>query len=44
VKNSAQQINYGTGNLVSDESIKDAGEALRISWLPGSYVSLPVRR
>ena len=44
VKNSGQQINYGTGKEVSDESIADAGEPLRIQWLPASYLELPIRR
>lgn len=44
VKNQGQQINYGTGKNVSDESVADAGEPLTIRWLPGSYVQLPMRR
>ena len=44
IKNPGQQINYGTGNDVNDESIRDAGEPLVVRWLPGSYVDLPVRR
>ena len=44
VKNPQQQINYGTGGDVSDESITDAAEPLVIRWLPGSYVELPIRR
>ena len=44
VKNPRQQINYGTGGDVSDESVADAGEPLSIRWLPGSFVELPVRR
>jgi len=43
VKNNGQQINYGTGKDVSDETIADAGEPLRIHWLPGSFVLLPIR-
>jgi putative CocE/NonD family hydrolase len=39
-----QQINYGTGKDVSDESVTDAGEPLTISWLAGSFLDLPVRR
>jgi hypothetical protein len=39
-----QQINYGTGRDVSDESIADAGEPLAIRWLDGSFVELPTRR
>ena len=44
VKNPGQQINYGTGRDVSDESGADAGEPLTVRWLPGSYVDLPTRR
>jgi hypothetical protein len=44
LKGAAQQINYGTGRDVSDESIADAGAPLRIEWLKGTYVDLPVRR
>ena len=44
VKNAQQQINYGTGNEVSAESVADAAAPLTIRWLTGSYVELPVRR
>jgi uncharacterized protein len=44
VKNPRQQINYGTGKDVSDESVADAGEPLIIRWLASSYVDLPMRR
>ena len=44
VKNARQQINYGSGKAVSEESIADAGEKLTIRWLGGSYIDLPVRR
>lgn len=37
------QINYGTGRDVSAESIADAGEPLRIRWLPDSYLELGIR-
>jgi uncharacterized protein len=37
------QINYGTGHDVSSESIADAGEALQIRWLAGSYLELGIR-
>jgi hypothetical protein len=43
LENPAQQINYGTGKDVSDESVADAGEPLSIRWLSGSYVGLPIR-
>jgi predicted acyl esterase len=38
------QVNYGTGKDVSDESIADAKEPLRVEWLKGSYVKVPVSR
>ncbi|HET9334284.1 MAG TPA: CocE/NonD family hydrolase [Gemmatimonadota bacterium] len=44
VKSPLQQINYGTGGDVSDESMADVGEPLSIRWLAGSFVELPVRR
>jgi predicted acyl esterase len=44
VKNPQQQINYGTGRDVSDESVADAAAPLSIRWLAGSYVELPIRR
>ncbi|HEU4883329.1 MAG TPA: CocE/NonD family hydrolase C-terminal non-catalytic domain-containing protein [Longimicrobium sp.] len=43
-KSARQQINYGTGGDVSDESIEDAREPLVIRWMGGSYIDLPVRR
>jgi putative CocE/NonD family hydrolase len=43
-KSPRQQINYGTGRDVSDESTVDTAAPLIIRWLPGSYVDLPVRR
>lgn len=43
-KNARQQINYGTGRDVSDESIADAREPLVIRWMGGSYLDLPVHR
>jgi putative CocE/NonD family hydrolase len=42
VKHPSAQINYGTGKNVSDESVKDAGEPLRIEWCAGSFVDVPV--
>jgi len=41
-KNPSQQINYGTGKVVADESIADAGEALRITWLEGTRLRVPL--
>jgi putative CocE/NonD family hydrolase len=36
-----QQINYGAGNDVGEESIEDAGAPLRIRWHEGSFIELP---
>jgi len=41
-KNRFAQINYGTGKDVSDESIADAGQPLKIKWYNKSYVEIPV--
>lgn len=38
------QINYGTGKDVSDETIKDGVEPLRIQWSNESNIRLPVYR
>ena len=42
IKNPQQEINYGTGGVVSDESLAEVSEPLRIRWLAGSYVELPI--
>jgi predicted acyl esterase len=44
IKETGRQINYGTGKDVSEETIADAKEPLRIQWLAGSYIELPVGR
>jgi predicted acyl esterase len=44
IKGPGQQINYGSGKEVNDETIADAGQPLQIRLLSGSYVQLPVRR
>jgi putative CocE/NonD family hydrolase len=38
------QINYGTGGDVATETIADAGAPMRIEWLRGSVVEIPVWR
>jgi predicted acyl esterase len=38
------QINYGTGKDVSDETIADAGEPLKIQWFDDSFIDIPVSR
>lgn len=39
-----REINYGTGNDVSEESIDDASARIRIRWYADSYIEVPVRR
>jgi len=41
-KNPMAQVNYGTGQDVSDESVKDAGDPLRIEIRSGSYFQVPL--
>ena len=41
-KSPFEQINYGTGKDVSDESIADAKEPLEVRWYNDSVLSVPV--
>ena len=41
-KNLMAQVNYGTVKDVSDESIDDAGDPLKIEILSGSYFQVPL--
>ncbi len=41
-KHPHEQVNYGTGKDVSDETMKDAGEPLKIKWYNESFVKIPV--
>jgi hypothetical protein len=41
-KNPYMQINYGTGKDVSDETINDAKEPLKVKWYSDSYISIPI--
>lgn len=43
IKNAGQQINYGSGKDVSDETIADAGDPVRVDWLTSSYVEIPLK-
>ncbi|HEY1725127.1 MAG TPA: CocE/NonD family hydrolase [Steroidobacteraceae bacterium] len=43
-KRADHQLNYGTGDDVSDESVGDATEALKLRWYASSYIDIPVRR
>jgi putative CocE/NonD family hydrolase len=44
IRNPGQQINYGTGKNVNDETIADAGEPLTVKWSNRSYLELPIWR
>jgi putative CocE/NonD family hydrolase len=41
-KNWMAQVNHGTGKDVSDESVKDAGDPLKIEIQGGSYFEIPL--
>jgi hypothetical protein len=41
-KSPDEQINYGTGKDVSEESIRDATTPLQVKWYNDSYVKIPV--
>jgi putative CocE/NonD family hydrolase len=42
IKHPHAQVNYGTGKDVSDESVKDAGEPLKIEIRSGSFIEVPL--
>jgi putative CocE/NonD family hydrolase len=39
-----REINYGTGDDVSEESIADGTDPIKIRWYSGSYIDIPVRK
>jgi hypothetical protein len=41
-KSPFEQINYGTGKNVNEETIQDAGEPLKIKWHNDGFIDLPV--
>lgn len=41
-KNPFSEINYGTGKTITEETINDAKEPLRIKWYNDSFVKIPV--
>ena len=41
-KGPGEEINLGSGNPVSGESVADAGAPLRIAWQTASYLDLPI--
>lgn len=44
IKQPGQQINYGTGKDVSDETIADTDGALKLRWFTSSFIDLPILR
>ena len=40
-KRADQQINYGAGGDVSEESVDDAGATVRVRWHDGSFIEIP---
>ena len=43
-RNPFSEVNYGTGKVVSEESILDAVEPLKVKWYTDSFVEIPVWR
>jgi putative CocE/NonD family hydrolase len=43
IKQPDMQINYGTGKDVSDETVGDANEPLRIQWFGDTFIDVPIR-
>ena len=41
-KNPFSELNYGTGKVVSEETIADADEPLKVSWYNDSFVEIPI--
>jgi putative CocE/NonD family hydrolase len=41
-KNSFSELNYGTGKLVSTETIQDSGDPLVVQWSEESFVVIPI--
>ncbi|MFG4002633.1 CocE/NonD family hydrolase [Flavobacterium aquidurense] len=41
-KNPFSELNYGTGKVVAEETIKDAKESLKIKWYNNSFVKIPI--
>jgi predicted acyl esterase len=39
-----REINYGTGDDVSEESIADGTDPIKVRWYGGSYIDIPVRQ
>ena len=41
-KNPFSELNYGTGKTVTEETIKDAKEPLKVKWYNTSFVKIPI--
>ena len=41
-KSPFEQINYGTGKDVNEETIRDAKDPLRMKWYNSSYIEIPI--
>lgn len=41
-KNPFSELNYGTGKTVTEETIKDAKEPLKVKWYNDSFVKIPI--
>ncbi|MEO8532587.1 MAG: CocE/NonD family hydrolase [Flavobacterium sp.] len=41
-KNPFSELNYGTGKVVAEETIKEAKELLKIKWYNDSFVKIPI--
>jgi predicted acyl esterase len=39
-----REVNYGTGNDVSEESIADGKIPIKIRWFGDSYIEIPIRK
>ncbi|MBO9634948.1 MAG: hypothetical protein J7578_17690, partial [Chitinophagaceae bacterium] len=43
-KSPFEQINYGTGKDVNEESIQDATQPLKIKWYNDGFIDLPIAK
>jgi hypothetical protein len=43
-KNPFSELNYGTGKTVSEETIQDAKEPLKVKWHNDSFVKISILR
>jgi predicted acyl esterase len=41
-KNPFSELNYGTGKVVSEETIADSNEPLKVKWYNDSFVEIPI--